>query len=156
MKEAKLDAGKLEIDLVPMQIVKDIAEIRMYGNKKYGDPNNWKTVEMRRYVNALLRHMTAFVEDNDSVDDESGLPHYKHMACNIAFICEMMKRRMGKLEYFQKCIHCINDPPRACGNCPYLEGDKCVAPAGVKIVSHLGEGGTYGTVCGTAAEAQRD
>lgn len=93
MQEAKADAGKLEIDLVPVQIIRDIAQIRMYGNAKYGDPNNWKKVELRRYVNALLRHTLAFVEDCESVDEESGIQHYKHMACNMAFICEMMKWR---------------------------------------------------------------
>lgn len=90
-QEAKADAGKLEIDLVPMQIVRDIAEVRMYGNKKYGDPENWKKVELRRYVNALLRHALAFSDDIHSVDEESGIPHYKHMECNLAFISEMMK-----------------------------------------------------------------
>lgn len=89
--EAKADAGKLEIDLVPMQIVEDIAEVRMYGTKKYGDPDNWKKVELRRYVNALLRHLLAFLRDHKSVDSESGIPHYKHMACNLAFICEMLR-----------------------------------------------------------------
>ena len=91
-QDAKADAGKLEIDLVPMQIVRDVAEVRMYGNRKYGDPDNWKQVEMRRYVNAMLRHMTAFVEDYHSVDKESGIPHYKHMICNMAFIADMMAR----------------------------------------------------------------
>ena len=94
MNEAKFDAGKLELDLVPVQIARDIAEVRMYGNKKYGDPNNWKTVELRRYVNAMLRHMAAFVEDYESRDEESGIYHYRHMACNMAFICDMMKRRL--------------------------------------------------------------
>lgn len=87
----KADAGKLELDLVPVQIAKDIAQVRMYGNAKYGDPDNWKTVELRRYINALLRHMLAFLEDRGSKDDESGIEHYKHMACNMAFICEMMR-----------------------------------------------------------------
>ena len=54
-QEAKADAGKLEIDLVPTQIIRDIAEVRMYGNRKYGSPDNWKTVELRRYINAMLR-----------------------------------------------------------------------------------------------------
>ena len=93
MQEAKADAGKLELDLVPTQILKDIAQIRMYGNAKYGDPDNWKQVELRRYINALLRHTLAFLEDNNSVDDESGIEHYKHMACNMAFICHMMKEK---------------------------------------------------------------
>ena len=92
-QEAKADAGKLEIDLVPTQLLKDVAEVRMYGNKKYGNTDNWKTVEMRRYINALLRHTLAFWEDNESVDEESGIAHYKHMACNMAFICEMMRWR---------------------------------------------------------------
>lgn len=88
---AKADAGKLQISLVPTQIIRDIAEVRMYGNNKYGSPDNWKTVELRRYIDALLRHTLAFVDDIDSVDAESGIAHYKHMACNMAFICEMMR-----------------------------------------------------------------
>lgn len=90
---AKADAGKLQISLVPTQIIKDIAEVRMYGNDKYGDPDNWKSVDIVRYIDALLRHMLAFVDNMDSVDEESGIPHYKHMACNMAFICEMMRWR---------------------------------------------------------------
>lgn len=90
-QEAKADAGKLQISLVPTQIIRDIAEVRMYGNKKYGDPDNWKTVEKSRYVDALLRHLLAYLDNPDGVDEESGIKHYKHMACNIAFICEMEK-----------------------------------------------------------------
>jgi len=86
---AKADEGKLQISLVPTQIIRDIAEVRMYGNKKYGDPDNWKTVEKKRYVDALLRHLLAYIDDPAGVDSESGIPHYKHAACNMAFICAM-------------------------------------------------------------------
>ena len=92
--EAKHDEGKLQLSLVPTQIIRDIAEVRMYGNKKYGDPDNWKTVEIERYVDALLRHTLAFLDDPDSLDEESGIPHYKHMACNMAFICDMKALRV--------------------------------------------------------------
>ena len=92
-QSAKADAGKLRISLVPVQIIRDIAEVREYGNRKYGDPENWRQVDMRRYVDALLRHTLAFVEAPDGVDSESGIQHYKHMACNMAFICEMMRGR---------------------------------------------------------------
>lgn len=95
---AKADTGKLQLSLVPTQIVKDIAEVRMYGNRKYKDKDNWKSVEVRRYIDALLRHTLEFVENPRSVDSESGIAHYKHMACNMAFICEMMG---GKVP--QKC-----------------------------------------------------
>ena len=86
---AKADAGKLQITLVPTRIIEDIAEVRMYGNKKYHEPNNWKQVEIERYRDALCRHLLAYIRDPNSVDEESGIPHYKHMACNMAFICEM-------------------------------------------------------------------
>lgn len=92
-QSAKADAGKLRLSLVPVQIIRDIAEVREYGNRKYRDPENWRQVDMRRYVDALLRHTLAFVEAPDGVDSESGIQHYKHMACNMAFICEMMRGR---------------------------------------------------------------
>lgn len=88
-QSAKADAGKLQITLVPTRIIEDIAEVRMYGNRKYHDPNNWKQVEIERYRDALCRHLLAYIRDPESVDEESGIPHYKHMACNMAFICEM-------------------------------------------------------------------
>lgn len=94
---AKADKGKLRISLVPTQIVKDIAEVRQYGCEKYHDPDNWKKVEVRRYIDALLRHTLEFVRNLDSVDSESGIHHYKHMACNMAFICELMGEKADKV-----------------------------------------------------------
>lgn len=86
---AKQDAGKLQITLVPTQIIRDIAEVRMYGNKKYGSSDNWKNVEPVRYRDALMRHLLAYIDDPKSIDTESGLPHLWHAACNMAFLCEM-------------------------------------------------------------------
>lgn len=85
-QEAKADAGKAEIRLVPMEIVWAIAWIRMYGNRKYGDPENWKLVEPERYRDALMRHLLAYISDPKSVDEESGYPHLWHAACNMAFL----------------------------------------------------------------------
>lgn len=92
-QDAKADAGKLPMNLVPTQINRDIAQVRQYGNEKYGDPDNWRKVEKLRYVAALERHLLAYKDylnkDDDGLDKESGIEHYKHMACNMAFICEM-------------------------------------------------------------------
>ena len=93
-QNAKHDEGKLQLSLVPVQIVRDIAEVRMYGNKKYGDPESWRAVEKQRYVDAMLRHLLAYLEDPDGVDQESGIPHYKHCVCNWAFICEMERSKL--------------------------------------------------------------
>ena len=88
---AKADTGKPKISLVPTQIVRDIARVRMYGDQKYHAPYNWTIVEMDRYKDAMMRHLLAFLDDPTSIDEESGIPHYMHAACNMAFICEMMR-----------------------------------------------------------------
>lgn len=86
---AKADAGKPRLTLVPRRIIWDIAAIRDFGNRKYGDPENWRTVEPERYRDALYRHFMAYLDDPKSVDEESGLPHLWHLCCNVAFLCEM-------------------------------------------------------------------
>jgi RecJ-like exonuclease len=92
-QEAKADAGKPRLSLVPTQIIYDIARVREYGNEKYGDSDNWKTVEAQRYVDAMFRHLLDFVADPDGRDEESGLPHLWHLECNAAFLSELMKGR---------------------------------------------------------------
>ena len=88
-QEAKADAGKPRLTLVPRRIIWEIAEVREYGNAKYGDPENWRQVEIERYRDAAFRHFMAYLDDPHGVDEESGLTHLAHLACNIAFLCEM-------------------------------------------------------------------
>ncbi len=88
-QEIKADGGKLRLTLVPRQIIRDIARVRMYGTEKYQDPENWRRVEIERYRDAAFRHFMAYLDDPDGTDDESGLRHLWHLACNIAFLCEL-------------------------------------------------------------------
>ena len=85
----KADAGKPRLHLVPTEIINCIARVREFGNKKYKDSNSWKRVEKERYIDAMFRHLLKYVNDNNSVDEESGMPHLWHLACNVAFLCEM-------------------------------------------------------------------
>lgn len=89
----KADNGKPKLSLVPPEIIRDIAVVREYGNNKYpeGGKDNWKQVEPIRYKDALFRHLLAYLEDPEGVDKESGLPHLWHLACNVAFLCELEK-----------------------------------------------------------------
>lgn len=93
MGSAKDDKGKLRLSLVPPQMIRDVALVREYGVKKYHSPENWRQVEVGRYIDALFRHFLAFLEDTRGCDEESGIEHYKHMACNMAFICELMREK---------------------------------------------------------------
>ena len=88
-QEAKADAGKPRLTLVPPDIIWAIAEVREYGTKKYGDPENWRKVSPQRYRDAMFRHMMAYLAAYHGRDPESGLPHLWHLACNVAFLCAM-------------------------------------------------------------------
>lgn len=89
-QEAKADADKPILSLVPKQIIYEIEKVRAFGTKKYGDPQNWKKVELERYHQALLRHTLAVWDDIKAKDKESGLLHLSHIATNVAFILELL------------------------------------------------------------------
>lgn len=91
-QQAKADSGKPRLSLVPTRILWDIAQIREYGTEKYGDPDNWKKVEIARYWDAFLRHAMSVPRDElGKRDEESGFPHLWHCACNLAFLLELME-----------------------------------------------------------------
>ena len=90
-QSAKADAGKPQFTLVPKQIIYAIERVRNYGTQKYSDPDNWKRVEPDRYWEATLRHILAAWNDYGAKDEESGLLHIEHAACNLAFLLEMME-----------------------------------------------------------------
>ena len=86
---AKADAGKVRPTLVPVAGIRAVAKVREYGVQKYADPLNYRRVEIERFRDAAYRHWLAYLEDPESVDEESGLPHLWHCTCNLMFLCEM-------------------------------------------------------------------
>lgn len=114
---AKNDQGKLRLSLVPRQIIREIAAVRMFGTKKYKDPDNWKTVEPERYRDAAYRHFLAYLDDPQSVDPESGLKHLSHLACNIAFLCELEMKQTHATPVEHTCINCAHLRSYPAGPC---------------------------------------
>lgn len=96
-QKAKHDKGKIRYTLIPPSTLTAIAIVRDYGTQKYGDENNWRTVDVKRYVDALYRHLIAYIS-GEQCDRESGFPHTWHIACNIAFIIELERQREGQSE----------------------------------------------------------
>lgn len=92
-KEPKSDQGKPHPSLCPVSLIEAVTAVRMYGTKKYGDPDNWKQVEPERYHQAMLRHILAAWNDPYKIDPESGLPHIAHVATNIGFLLEMKEEK---------------------------------------------------------------
>lgn len=81
---AKGDLGKARMDLLPMEALMKVAEVMTYGANKYTD-GGWREVPDgdKRYKAALLRHMVK--EEFEDCDDETGMLHLAHEACNALF-----------------------------------------------------------------------
>lgn len=58
------------------------------GAVKYG-PFNWREnkVLLSVYIEAIQRHVLA-LKDGEDVDQESGLPHWGHVAANVAIVVD--------------------------------------------------------------------
>jgi hypothetical protein len=82
----KLDTGKLRWSLLPLGTVASIIDVLEFGAQKY-DVDNWKKVPdgKRRYYDALMRHMDAWV-GGEKLDPESGRSHLAHAGCCILFL----------------------------------------------------------------------
>lgn len=93
---AKEDKGKLQMSIVPPEIITAIAEVRRYGLTKYADPENWQRLDPPMLHEALLRHCVALWTDWTARDPESGLPHLWHLATNAAFLCWFLSQAESK------------------------------------------------------------
>lgn len=84
--------------LVPPSLIWAVAAVREYGTAKYHDPENWRQMEPQRYRDALFRHLLKYLDDPQGVDNESGLPHLWHIACNVAFLIELSHGEREKIK----------------------------------------------------------
>ena len=88
----KHDSDKTPCELLSPTAMLGTAEVLAFGAKKYA-PNNWrKGLAWSRVIGAILRHMYAFMQGED-LDQETGLPHLDHAACEIMFLQEFFRTR---------------------------------------------------------------
>jgi len=79
--------GKAELHPVPTSLKMAVAKTLMYGAQKYAKGNWRKGMSWTAVSDCLERHMSCWL-DGEEIDEESGLPHLYHAACNIAFLIE--------------------------------------------------------------------
>lgn len=90
----KYDMDKPRMDLIPPEVVNELAKILTFGAKKYGD-RNWEAgMAWSRPYAALIRHILAWWSGEDK-DPETGESHLAHAACNIAFLITYEQRQIG-------------------------------------------------------------
>jgi hypothetical protein len=95
--------GKPDLSLIPYAALVAIANIRTFGNKKYGSPSGWYNsgVDYKEFVSAAMRHIA---RHNDAVlygngkeeDSESGLKHLDHAITSLALAIALRDRPKGE------------------------------------------------------------
>lgn len=88
----KHDGGKPRLDLVPPEIIEAVGTVMTFGAEKYGE-GSYRNVEPKRYRAALMRHICKWLKEPYGKDEDSGLPHLWHVACNVAFLLELDKEK---------------------------------------------------------------
>jgi hypothetical protein len=92
----KHDRGKLPMHLLSTRAMKGTAAVLRFGANKYGDRNWEGGIKYSRIYGALLRHIIAFWEGEES-DDETGLSHVDHAACCIMFLQHFIRTSMDDM-----------------------------------------------------------
>lgn len=90
----RYDANKLRYDLIPQQILDELAAIYSYGAGKYADDNWRQGMRWRRVYGSAMRHLAA-AQHGEELDPESGLPHLSHALWNIATLMVYQKLGLG-------------------------------------------------------------
>ena len=84
--------GKLPFDLIDPLLDEGVAEVLQFGADKYA-PNNWKlsinSSDHHQFVQdrlgSLMRHLSEYRKGSYN-DNETGLTHLAHAACNLMFL----------------------------------------------------------------------
>lgn len=108
---AKFDGGKLLFSLLTRSLagpVRVVVAVLTYGANKYA-AESWQLVPdaRRRYEDALDRHLSQWRLGED-FDDESGLHHLGHAACNALFLLWFCMQEDKGRDYYT-----FNDPNKA-------------------------------------------
>lgn len=93
----KFDNGKPRWSLLPFKALAEVVDVLTYGARKYA-PDNWKKVPdaRTRYVDAALRHFTAYI-NGEKNDSETKMSHLAHAICCLLFLLAFDKgEHLGK------------------------------------------------------------
>ena len=91
-KALRYNEGKPRWSLVDFKSLEGMVRVLEFGADKY-DKDNWKKGEhTSKICESLLRHLFAHMSGK-RIDEESGLSHIDHVACNVMFLSYMTNQK---------------------------------------------------------------
>jgi len=91
----KDDSDKVQMELIPPEMLWAVGEVLTYGAKKYRARNWEHGMKWSRPFGALMRHMWAWWRGEEK-DPETGMSHLWHAGCSIAFLIAYEARGTGE------------------------------------------------------------
>lgn len=88
----RYNGDKNPLELVPPSLVFAVGEVFKKGAEKYA-PRNWERgMKWSTVYGCLLRHVFKWASPfHSDIDEETGLNHLWHAACNVAMLIEYEK-----------------------------------------------------------------
>lgn len=74
MEGTKHDQNKVRFSMLPWGALRELAWLTMFGAEKY-EKDNYLKIAPERYIDAAFRHLSEYVEDPYSRDDETNSSH---------------------------------------------------------------------------------
>lgn len=87
---SRLNTGKPKLSFIPLWTLFGEAKVWEHGAQKY-EAHNWRKGQpWTQCYDSLMRHLNEWLSGND-IDEESGLPHLDHAACNLRMLLTYRK-----------------------------------------------------------------
>lgn len=90
----KFDGDKPRMELLPLDVLEQVAQVLAYGAKKYGENNFREGFKYSRLLGATLRHLSKW-QNGENLDQESGLSHLSHAIASLMFLVSHDLHREG-------------------------------------------------------------
>ena len=87
---ARANSGKAQLHQIPLFALDGVAQVLMYGEKKYKKGNWAKGMAWSIPFDCALRHLSAW-QAGEELDAESGQPHLDHALANLIFLSAYRK-----------------------------------------------------------------
>ena len=90
----KYDAGKNQLQLIPVEVLQDVGLIFTHGAQKYGEYNWLGGMRWSRFIGATLRHFFAWCR-GEKKDKESGYHPLLHAIVSLMMLYVYEKHCIG-------------------------------------------------------------